>query len=67
MELNVYGLDWVNSHMGKIYEDGVYASIGAYDPEAFEAYCRNERDRLTNIALQHQDDPEFQMRSTFKF
>lgn len=64
MELNAYGRQWVDGKLDEINEDAVYASIGAYDPEAFKDYCRNEKDRLTEIALQHQDDPEFQLRNT---
>jgi hypothetical protein len=63
VELNQYGLEWVDSCLDKIDEDAVYASIGAYDPEAYAAYFRLEKERLTGIALKYQDDPEFQMRN----
>ena len=64
MELNRYGLEWVDRCLDKIDEDKVYASIGSYDPNAFAAYCKLEKERLTKIALKYQDDEEFQMRNT---
>ena len=60
VELNQYGQQFVNQVIGGIDEDKVYASIGAYDPEAFAAYLQNETERITKIALEHQNDPEFQ-------
>lgn len=60
MELNAYGRHWLKCKMNEINEDDVYASIGANDPEAFKAYRRNEKEKFTKIALEHQDDPEFQ-------
>ena len=59
--LNIYGTHWVNKTIAKIDEDQVYASIGAYDEEAFKGYLILERVRLEEIALRHQDDPEFQI------
>lgn len=46
------GRDWVDQTMVKVAEkeDEIYASIGAYDPEAFASYLQNERDRLSQIA-----------------
>ena len=63
MPLNEYGTKWVQDHINKIDEGKFYESIGAYDPWTFAAYLRNERERLILIALDHQDDPEFQMRN----
>lgn len=64
-ELNKFGLEWIDRKMKEIEatEDAVYASIGAYDLEAFKAYCWHQREALTAIALRHQDDPEFQVRN----
>lgn len=46
------GTMWVEQTMAKIEakEDEIYASIGAYDPDAFKAYLANEHERLTKIA-----------------
>lgn len=63
MDLNAYGQKWVDSHLAKIYEDRVYASIGAYDPEAFAKYLEIRKEELIKIAVEHQDDPEFQYRN----
>lgn len=65
-QLNEFGSKWVQDHIAKIDEDAVYASIGAYDPDAFAAYLRLEKERLTEIALDYQDQPEFQMRNAPK-
>lgn len=62
MALNEYGQKWLDSQLAKIDEDQIYASIGAYDPEAFQAYLGLETARLTLIALDFQDSPEFQRR-----
>lgn len=64
MELNAYGREWLDKQLAKIDENGVYASIGAYDPEAFAKYLEIRKEELTKIASEHQDDPEFQARNT---
>lgn len=51
--MNVTQQAWVDQHIAAIDEDSVYASIGAYDPEAFQQYLANERERLTAIAIAH--------------
>jgi len=44
---------WVELQLSQIDEDGVYASIGAYDPEAFAAYKELERQKLEKIEQCH--------------
>lgn len=41
--------EWVEMQLAQIDEDKVYASIGAYDPEAFKAFISNERTRFEGI------------------
>ena len=44
---------WVQEMLAKIDEDAVYASIGAYDLEAFSSYVALEKERLERIAADY--------------
>lgn len=50
---------WLDKQLAKIDENDVYASIGAYDPEAFQKYLEIRKAELIRVAQECKDSIEF--------